>query len=567
MKLPSVPPLARHAFTVVGVGVLALGVVAPPEHCPSATTDELHASASDAVDWFVRNQHADGTWLYLYEADTDTVVADYNVVRHAGAIMGLYQAASAEIPGALESADDGVDWIEDRLQRRDDWAAVRYQGQTPVGATALLVAGLAERREATGDDRYDDLLGELGRFLVAQVEPSGAVLAYADSTTGEPVPDVYSKYYTGEAWWAVARLHRLFPEDGWGEPASRIGTYVASERDDVEDYWPPLPDHWAAYGLDDSEGPLGDAEVAYARRQSELFGSQVRWVSQRFGPWGLLVRGPHQPRGGGYGVVGEALTGLWRVAEDDERLADLRRPLAERARCVAGLAIEAQTRTGNDQVRGAWFRDGSTRMDDQQHAISALLRTVAIVESQGEDSSGSDDPAPSAWLWAVALLAAVNPCRVAFDVIRGRNGSRGELVRAAARGGAVGALVVFAIALVSIPLLDVMNVSDPALRIAAGAVATGVGVAELAGRRSELDVPLAFAAPALVMLAVSARADLGVLALAVALAAGVGLVVAAVRWLPLTSGGGRLATWLGRLTAAVLAVTAIILVIDGIFDV
>ena len=35
-----------------------------------------------------------------------------------------------------------------------------------------------------------------------------------------------------------------------------------------------------------------------------LFGSQVRWVSQRFGPWGVVVRGPHVPRGGGYGVRG-----------------------------------------------------------------------------------------------------------------------------------------------------------------------------------------------------------------------------------------------------------------------
>ena len=57
---------------------------------------------------------------------------------------------------------------------------------------------------------------------------------------------------------------------------------------------------------------------------------------------GLAVRGTHVPRGGGYGVVGEALTGLWRVAEADDRLADVRAPLADRAECIAGLAIDVQ---------------------------------------------------------------------------------------------------------------------------------------------------------------------------------------------------------------------------------
>ena len=34
-----------------------------------------------------------------------------------------------------------------------------------------------------------------------------------------------------------------------------------------------------------------------------------------------------------------------------------------------------------ERVEGAWFRDGETRMDDQQHALAALLRTQAIVRA------------------------------------------------------------------------------------------------------------------------------------------------------------------------------------------
>ena len=67
---------------------------------------------------------------------------------------------------------------------------------------------------------------------------------------------------------------------------------MATQRDDVEGHWPPIPDHWAAYGLSETvasgdaahDRALTDDEVAYARRQAGLFGASVRWVSQQAGP-------------------------------------------------------------------------------------------------------------------------------------------------------------------------------------------------------------------------------------------------------------------------------------------
>ena len=75
------------------------------------------------------------------------------------------------------------------------------------------------------------------------------MLANYDNRSRAPEPGVYSAYFTGETYWAFARLHRLAPDDGWGELADRIGAYLATRRDDAEDRWPPIPDHWAAYGL------------------------------------------------------------------------------------------------------------------------------------------------------------------------------------------------------------------------------------------------------------------------------------------------------------------------------
>ena len=295
-------PTRRLMLTATTLGVVAIltfGLAAPPEHCPEPSAEELHQAADDAVQWFVRNQQPDGRWLYEYDAARQVAPDDYNLVRHAGGIMGLYQAATAGIDGALESADRGLEWARGNLVEHDGWTALASGGRAPVGGAALLAAGLAERRLLTGDTTDDELLRGLGRFMVSQTLADGAVVAQYDAVEMAPEAESRSKYYTGEAYWALARLHLLFPDDGFGAVADRIGNYLATQRDDVEDHWPPIPDHWVAYGLsetvtfperDDAE-PLTAAELAYARRQAGLFGSQVRWVSQQAGPWGSVVRG------------------------------------------------------------------------------------------------------------------------------------------------------------------------------------------------------------------------------------------------------------------------------------
>jgi small neutral amino acid transporter SnatA (MarC family) len=569
---------------------LAFVVVAPPEHCPTVTAEELRRSSQAAVDWFVRNQETDGAWLYLYDADDDSTPAEYNEVRHAGVTMGLYQAAAAGLPGALRSADRGTEWALDRLVRSDGWAALEGEGRVTTGATALLAAGLDIRREATGDTRYDEVLDELGRFLHAQTEPSGAVLASYDTARGAPVPGEYSKYYTGEAYWALARLHRTFPRERWGAAADRIGAYLATSRDEVEDHWPPIPDHWAAYGMSETvefpergRPPLTEDEVDYARRQAELFGFQARWLAHYHGPWGGIVRGGYEPRGGWYGVVDEALTGWWLTARDDPRMADLRAPIAERATCVAGLAMDEQSDAQEaadaarpERVEGAWFIDGETRMDDQQHALAGLLRTIPIVQAGGGSSSSDPgDNAPSGWLWAAVLVLALNPARAAFGVPRA-----GRAPRTAAFGGAIGGLAVCAVAAAGGPLLDALDVSEPSFRIAAGLIAVLAGVADLfrrppppepalAGWRAAL-IPVAIplvARPALVVLALGAGADRGVLGSAGAMAVGVALLVGITAGWPTEGPRGRVLRWAGRLLGVALVAGGVLLAIDGVLDV
>lgn len=589
--------VAKAGLVLALLAVVVFGAGAPPERCPSVSAGELRRSAQAAVDWLVRNQDAGGTWLYLYRPDDNSTPSEYDMVRHAGAAMGLYRADAAGLPRALRSADQGTEWALDRLLERDGWAAFASPGQAETGATALLVAGLVIRREATGDTRYDDVLGRLGRFLVAQTEPSGAVLASYDAARAAPVPGVYSQYFTGETYWALARLHLAFPDEGWGKVADRIGAYLATTRDKAEHHWPALPDHWVGYGLADTvefpergRQPLTEDELHYARRQAELFGVQVRWISQRFGPWGGLVRGSDTFRGGAYGVIGEGLTGLWLTARKEPRLADLRGQVAERATCIAGLSVNAQADAEDAahaaspaRVEGAWFHNGETRMDDQQHALAALLRTIPIVRArEGSDSGGSSDPgegAPSGWLWVAVLVLALNPARAAFAIPRAGRSPR-TAVGVAALGGVIGGLVVCAAAAAGGPLLEALDVSEPSFRIAAGGVAALAGAADLfrrpprpepalPGRRAAL-IPVAIpvvARPVLLVLALGAGAERGVLVSAGAMAMGVALLTGLAAASPTEGSRARALRWTGRLLAAALVACGVILALDGVLDV
>lgn len=581
--------VAITLLTIVGAVVLTFGVGAPPENCPTVTPNDLDAAGAAAATWIIDNQLENGTWLYEYNRATDTATDDYNIVRHAGVMSSLYQAGARGIDGATESADRGLAWALDNTVERDDWVGVTTSSTVQAGTNALLLAGLVERRLHTGEATHDDTMRRLAAFLERQTEPTGALLAYYDLGPDQAREATYSIYYTGEAYWALGRLHRVEPDAGWGEVADRMGNYMATVRDDVEDVWPPLADHWSGYGLaetaafpDRAEGePLTEAEVEFVRRQGGLIGQRVRSISQRFGPWGVAVRGTFTPRGGGYGVFGEGLTGLWRAAQLDDRLADEREALADRATCIAGLALDAQVDADEasgyadpGKVHGAWFIDDVTRMDDQQHALSALLLTMPILEAA---TPGGGHTSPAAWLWLLVVFGTINPIRAAIAVPR--SSSNRDRVTVAALGGLIGAIGLLLVGSLSGWSLGVADASRPALRIAAAGLcllSAGIDLvrrpspddAALPGRGAAL-VPVALplvARPAMVVAGLSVVADHSISFYGAALAAVVAALVAGVS-IPDDGVGRTVGGWAVRLLAACAIVGAILLGADGVFDI
>jgi hypothetical protein len=572
--------LAAPWILVLG---LTRGVVTLPERCPPAAADQTRTAAIEAVGWFERNQRDDGHWIYRYDRDADEVNRQDHVVRQAGITLSLYQAHAAGIPGALEPADEGVEWLLGELVRHDDWAAVERDGLAPTGGTALLVAALSTRRAATDEPRFDTELEELGQFLVAMTEPSGAVAANWDVGERRPVPGEYSKFFTGEAYFALALLDTVDPGAGWDATAARIGDYL-TDRDDTEDRFPPTTDHWAAYGLAQSvlgaDRPLDDEQSAYAERLAGLFGVEVRFESQRTGE-GLnysVLRGPNVV-GAGLGTIGEGLGSLWRLSAVDDGLAGDRAAISERLRCVAGMLVDRQVTAAEAAesghpglARGAWFYKDLTQMDDQQHSLSALLLAEPALAEEGAAAGGaeSSDDDVSAWraVWlAVIALAAVNPPRVrrlvgripAATAIAGSMAAGGVTALVAAAGG---------------PLLRALDVSPATGLIGAGLIVAMLGVIDAvrrpgglfpaAGPGDGLLVPLlvpALLRPSVALLALTLTADAGWVA-----GGGVAIAVAAagaVALLPSPAGGDRPA-WGAALAEAACWGVAAVAIVGGI---
>lgn len=384
------PLLFTIAAWLLGA-VLLRGTFLAPHYCPAIDPDGARAAARAAAAWIERNQHPDGTYVYEYRKDDNADLGGYNVVRHAGVTMSLYQLAAGGDMGILPAADRGLAWMNRNLYRNNGWVALQdpADGSVRLGASALMLASVMQRRFATGDSRYDELARSLARGLLALQLPDGAFLSRWNPAANAPVPGERSKYATGEAFWTLTLMHRVFPGEGWDRPAWLTADYLALHRDDVEQQkYPPWADQWAAYGLGEmATWHLRDHHIDYARSLAERFGLLVRVESQRRdNTLSKLIHG-RQARAAGMGTWVEGLTSLHRLAASDPRMRDLEPKMAERIACGAGMLAarqyspaEAATYAEPTRVEGAWFTEGITRMDDQQHALSGLLYSAPIIE-------------------------------------------------------------------------------------------------------------------------------------------------------------------------------------------
>ena len=257
---------------------------------------------------------------------------------------------------------------------------------------------------------------------------------------------------------------------------------------------------------------------------ADLIGLQVRGESTRWrGGLQGTIRGG-QASGSGVGTLGEGGAALLRLFGEDDLPG-----MAERLRCNSGMLVERQA------ADGAWYREGVTRMDDQQHSISALLAAMPLLDANAAAVGGGAESHPVLWLLLLGLVVA-NPFRP----------GRRSLPTVVAGKWATILLVVL-----SGPILDALDLSPASARGAAGAALALSALVVLVAPSAAATSGVVAATTGLVALAVGAD-DGAVALLAVTVGALAELVVPA-----------RLRT---RLTASVAAVAALLLAADLLVD-
>jgi hypothetical protein len=383
---PAVRLLAVPVLIWAVVLVVVRVAIAPAELCGDGDPVEYRDTASAASDWIRLNQFPDGAYVYEYDRDEDVRPDAYNIVRHAGVTMSLYQVAGRlDDAAAFEAAELGTAWLLDNMHYQEDWGGPAEGGEIKVGSAALMTIALAERRLLTGDPVHDDVMRALGRFMLAQQKDDGGFFTkwYVESETVDRVST--SAYYPGEALWALAMLHEAFPGEGWDAAAWRAADFVTLLRDEVENVeYPPLNDHWAAYGMAEmAEWGLAEHHISYARELAGRFSLFIRFEAQKTDKGlNLWLRGDGR-RSSALGTWVEGMAALWRLAESDERMAGLAADIRDQAACGADLLVQRQVdEDAPVEQAGAWFIHGVTRMDDQQHAISGLIYTADALEGR-----------------------------------------------------------------------------------------------------------------------------------------------------------------------------------------
>jgi hypothetical protein len=359
--------------------------------------------------WLAGVVRPNGSFYYVYDPGTDTYESDaYNEVRHAGTTASLFQVFDAiDNDVILTGGEAGARYIAEAALPVTNLPGrgFGYEGAIKLGGQALAVLALTDRRQATQEQSYDDLLREMAEFMLALELPDepGRYYQLVSLPDGERLLEPSSDYYPGEALLAFTRLARQFPDAPYFDAAKRAAEYLIHVRDgDLETAERmPREDHWLTialselYRLDPNEAYL---TVAY-KFADALLANQYKaedGYPQRIGA----------SRAGGRisytstATKGEALVAAWGLATfvgDQDAIA---RFSAGTQRNIQ-FQLRVQFTEENtelfprpDRAIGGWGQnaaDASIRIDYVQHNISGLIGLWHLTKN-GDLPLSAEDP-------------------------------------------------------------------------------------------------------------------------------------------------------------------------------
>ena len=261
------------------------------------------------------------------------------------------------------AADRGMEFMVDNLYDHGDWMMFQDPGTGGIqlGASALMLAGLMQRRIATEDPRFDDISKDVARGCSHLQLPDGAFLNRWDVTRDSPIPEERSKYATGEAFWGLTLMHRFFPGEGWDRAAIKTADYLALYRDDYEKQEVPARGRTSGQPTASARWQRGHRATSRSltrvrSRSASASSSASNRNAVRTGFRRCSTAARRAPPAWALGRRADVAPPSPSI---DPRMADMEAKLAERVACGAGMLAERQVSpseaedTGNPERHAA----------------------------------------------------------------------------------------------------------------------------------------------------------------------------------------------------------------------
>ncbi|HKV42583.1 MAG TPA: hypothetical protein VJX67_25500, partial [Blastocatellia bacterium] len=371
-------------------------------------THRLLQSARAGGDYLVRMQRPDGSFVYSYRAALDTgSTARYNIVRHAGAAISLFDLYGATHDRRyLNAARKAVDFLHGRFHEtvvavphseaayealgpnrsRTGLYVTDDDGKAKLGAMALSL--LAEVDEIKYLGRRDLTQAEaLANVIMAMQNEDGSFRTTFNSGANEP-DDPPSLYFPGEAMLALTELYQLIPrhDPRLLDTAERgAGFLIRAQREQTD----LPPDAWFAQSLEALYRITHKSE--YARHAIALAVSMVKGQ--------YSVGAPEGYEGGVTGGIPRAVQSASRAEGvlAGYRLAIILKDatswtLLAGLKSSAGFQLSQQFTSGSsfflpapERALGGFresFSSTRIRIDYVQHNIESLLGLAAALEEK-----------------------------------------------------------------------------------------------------------------------------------------------------------------------------------------
>jgi hypothetical protein len=243
-----------------------------------------------AGEWWLANLQPDGTVTYKFWPEENRFSNEYNHVRHELATWNLWQAWTLDPrPEFLEGAIRAQDWTLRSLVERgsadfepwerafidasphkdaiykDGIAYFTYGNNTKLGSVVVGLYGMMEVARATNDHSKDELMRDLGRFVLLSQLPEGNFRPY-HVPPGHPYEHEKNDIVPGEAALALVLLSEYFDDPIYLDAVDKFFGYYKpwyAERAVKKNTRAP----WPAF----------------------LYDNQTRLDLVQFGPWTVMA--------------------------------------------------------------------------------------------------------------------------------------------------------------------------------------------------------------------------------------------------------------------------------------